>query len=172
LAGRVLHPLDDRRSFMKLSHPHSLSTRIAWSHYFSYPHWHRQHAPWGSPPARPGAGQSTARQALRGSGRGWTHPNGGLLHAPHLYRSRAQRPATDTQDGFHSIKARCSKRRCLYSQTSCILALALGPFPQSQEKSLFKQRFALDMARCHWCRWGALRIIAAITPGEVIRSSA
>ena len=32
LAGRVLHPLDDRRSFMKLSHPHSLSTRIAWSH--------------------------------------------------------------------------------------------------------------------------------------------
>src|SRR5262249_22676438 len=37
LAGRVLHPLDDRRSFMKLSHPHSLSTRIAWSHCFSYP---------------------------------------------------------------------------------------------------------------------------------------
>src|SRR5262245_55514816 len=36
LAGRVLHPLDDRRSFMKLSHPHSLSTRIAWSHYNSF----------------------------------------------------------------------------------------------------------------------------------------
>jgi hypothetical protein len=33
-----LHPLDDRRSFMKLSPPHSLSTRIAWSHYFFYPH--------------------------------------------------------------------------------------------------------------------------------------
>jgi len=32
LAGRVLHPLDDRRSFLKLSHPHSPSTRIAWSH--------------------------------------------------------------------------------------------------------------------------------------------
>ena len=35
-------------------------------------HRHRQHDPWRSPPARPGAGQSTARQALRGSGRGWT----------------------------------------------------------------------------------------------------
>jgi hypothetical protein len=35
LAGRVLHPLDDRRSFLKLSHPHSPSTRIAWSHWYS-----------------------------------------------------------------------------------------------------------------------------------------
>jgi hypothetical protein len=25
------------------------------------------------------------------------------------------------------------------------------------------------MARCPWCQWGALRIIAAITRGEVIR---
>src|SRR6266436_9161393 len=32
LAGRVLHPLDDKRSFMKLSHLHSPSTGIAWSH--------------------------------------------------------------------------------------------------------------------------------------------
>src|SRR5215211_5766586 len=35
-AGRVLHPLDDKRSFMKLSHLHSPSTGIAWSHYFPY----------------------------------------------------------------------------------------------------------------------------------------
>jgi hypothetical protein len=40
LAGRVLHPLDDRRSFLKLSHPHSPSTRIAWSHWNSYPWQH------------------------------------------------------------------------------------------------------------------------------------
>jgi hypothetical protein len=37
LAGRVSHPLDDERSFMKLSHLHSPSTHIAWSHSFSYP---------------------------------------------------------------------------------------------------------------------------------------
>jgi hypothetical protein len=32
LAGRVLHPLDDERSFMKVSSLHSPSTSIAWSH--------------------------------------------------------------------------------------------------------------------------------------------
>ena len=31
-----MHPLDDKRSFMKLSHLHSPSTGIAWSHYISY----------------------------------------------------------------------------------------------------------------------------------------
>jgi hypothetical protein len=34
---------------------------------------------------------------------------------------------------------------------------------------LLKHVFALDMARCPWCQRGALRIIAAITQGEVIR---
>jgi hypothetical protein len=34
---------------------------------------------------------------------------------------------------------------------------------------LLKRVFALDMARCPWCQRGALRIIAAITHGEVIR---
>src|SRR5215470_11971070 len=34
---------------------------------------------------------------------------------------------------------------------------------------LLKRVFALDMARCPWCPQGALRIIAAITRGEVIR---
>jgi Putative transposase len=34
---------------------------------------------------------------------------------------------------------------------------------------LLKRVFALDMARCPWCPQGALRIIAAITQGEVIR---
>ena len=34
---------------------------------------------------------------------------------------------------------------------------------------LLKRVFALDMARCPWCQQGALRIIAAITQGEVIR---
>jgi hypothetical protein len=34
---------------------------------------------------------------------------------------------------------------------------------------LLKRVFALDMARCPWCRRGALRLIAAITHGEVIR---
>src|SRR4030095_14807246 len=36
LAGRVLHPLDDERSFMKVSSLHSPSTSIAWSHCISY----------------------------------------------------------------------------------------------------------------------------------------
>ena len=35
---------------------------------------------------------------------------------------------------------------------------------------LLKRIFALDMARCPWCPRGALRIIAAITQGEVIRT--
>ncbi len=34
---------------------------------------------------------------------------------------------------------------------------------------LLKRVLALDMARCPWCQRGALRIIAAITHGEVIR---
>jgi hypothetical protein len=34
---------------------------------------------------------------------------------------------------------------------------------------LLKRVFALDMARCPWCPQGALRIIAAIMQGEVIR---
>src|SRR5262249_61639565 len=34
---------------------------------------------------------------------------------------------------------------------------------------LLKRVFALDMARCPWCQRGALRIIAAIMHGEVIR---
>ena len=35
---------------------------------------------------------------------------------------------------------------------------------------LLKRVFALDMARCPWCQRGSLRIIAAITQGEVIRT--
>ena len=31
-----------------------------------------------------------------------------------------------------------------------------------------KRVFALDMARCPWCPQGTLRIIAAITHGEVV----
>ena len=34
---------------------------------------------------------------------------------------------------------------------------------------LLKRVFALDMAHCPWCPQGALRIIAAIMQGEVIR---
>jgi hypothetical protein len=34
---------------------------------------------------------------------------------------------------------------------------------------LLKRVFALEMARCPFCQRGALRIIAAITQGEVIR---
>jgi hypothetical protein len=34
---------------------------------------------------------------------------------------------------------------------------------------LLQRVFALDMARCPWCQRGVLRIIAAITHGEVIR---
>jgi hypothetical protein len=34
---------------------------------------------------------------------------------------------------------------------------------------LLKRVFALDMARCPWCQRGVLRLIAAITHGEVIR---
>jgi len=32
LAGRGLHPLDDKPNFMKSSHPHSFRTSLAWSH--------------------------------------------------------------------------------------------------------------------------------------------
>src|SRR5215475_1149233 len=35
---------------------------------------------------------------------------------------------------------------------------------------LLKRVFALDMARCPFCQQGTLRIIAAITHGEVIRT--
>jgi len=35
---------------------------------------------------------------------------------------------------------------------------------------LLKRVFALDLARCPWCQEGTLRIIAAITQGEVIRT--
>ena len=35
---------------------------------------------------------------------------------------------------------------------------------------LLQRVFALAMARCPWCQQGALRIIAAITQGEVIRT--
>jgi putative transposase len=35
---------------------------------------------------------------------------------------------------------------------------------------LLKRVFALDMARCPWCQEGTLRIMAAITQGEVIRT--
>jgi hypothetical protein len=34
---------------------------------------------------------------------------------------------------------------------------------------LLKRVFALDMAHCPWCLRGTLRLIAAITHGEVIR---
>jgi hypothetical protein len=34
---------------------------------------------------------------------------------------------------------------------------------------LLKRVFALDMARCPFCQWGLLRIIAALTHGEVLR---
>ncbi len=34
---------------------------------------------------------------------------------------------------------------------------------------LLKRIFVVDMARCPWCQQGALRIIAAITHGEVTR---
>ena len=34
---------------------------------------------------------------------------------------------------------------------------------------LLKRVFALDMVRCPWCQQGALRLIAAITHGEIIR---
>jgi hypothetical protein len=37
LAGRDSHPLDDRRSVMKVSSLHSPATSIAWSHSISYP---------------------------------------------------------------------------------------------------------------------------------------
>jgi hypothetical protein len=41
--------------------------------------------------------------------------------------------------------------------------------PRWSWAQLLKRVFALDMARCPWCQRGRLRIIAAITQGEVIR---
>jgi hypothetical protein len=43
-----------------------------------------------------------------------------------------------------------------------------GTSPWSRAR-LLKRVFALDMARCPFCQQGSLRIIAAITQGEVIR---
>ena len=40
--------------------------------------------------------------------------------------------------------------------------------PRWSGARLVKRVFALDMAHCPWCQCGALRIIAAITQGEVI----
>jgi len=56
------------------------------------------------------------------------------------------------------------------------ILLALGKhgvlrFPdQHLDLGALKRVFALDMARCPWCQEGTLRIIAAITQGEVIRT--
>jgi hypothetical protein len=36
---------------------------------------------------------------------------------------------------------------------------------------LLKRVFVLDMVHCPWCQRGALRIITAMTQGEVIRQS-
>jgi hypothetical protein len=41
--------------------------------------------------------------------------------------------------------------------------------PRWRWARLLKRVFAVDMARCPWCQRGSLRIIAAITQGEVIR---
>jgi len=41
--------------------------------------------------------------------------------------------------------------------------------PRWSRARLLKRVFAVDMARCPWCQQGSLRIIAAITQGEVIR---
>jgi hypothetical protein len=41
--------------------------------------------------------------------------------------------------------------------------------PRWRWARLLKRVFALEMARCPWCPQGTLRIIAAITHGEVIR---
>ena len=47
---------------------------------------------------------------------------------------------------------------------------ATGPrSPRWSWARLLKRVFALDMARCLWCQQGTLRIIAAITHGEVVR---
>jgi len=42
--------------------------------------------------------------------------------------------------------------------------------PRWRWARLLKRVFAVDMARCPWCQRGSLRIIAAITQGEVIRT--
>src|SRR5439155_6251223 len=42
--------------------------------------------------------------------------------------------------------------------------------PRWRWARLLKRVFALDMARCPFCQRGSLRIIAAITQGEVIRT--
>jgi len=47
---------------------------------------------------------------------------------------------------------------------------ATGPrSPRWSWARLLKRVFALDIAHCPWCQCGALRIIAAITQGEVIQ---
>jgi hypothetical protein len=44
------------------------------------------------------------------------------------------------------------------------------PAPHWSWARLLKRVFALDMATCPFCRQGALRMIAAITQAEVIRT--
>ena len=41
--------------------------------------------------------------------------------------------------------------------------------PRWSWAQLLQRVFVLDMARCHWCQQGMLRLIAVITQGEVIR---
>jgi hypothetical protein len=73
---------------------------------------------------------------------------GGCL-APHSSLRRAITP-TPRQQGIDEPEASTESHRWSWAR-------------------LLKRVFALDMARCPWCPQGALRIIAAITQGEVIR---
>src|SRR6266446_3307433 len=41
--------------------------------------------------------------------------------------------------------------------------------PRGSWARLLQRVFTVDMARCPWCQEGTLRLIAAITHGEVIR---
>jgi hypothetical protein len=74
--------------------------------------------------------------------------SGGCL-APHSHLRGAMIP-TPCQQGVEEPEDRTASPRWSWTR-------------------LLKRVFALDMARCPWCQRGALRIIAAITQGEVIR---
>ena len=72
LAGRISHPLDDERSFMKSSHLQSPSTSRAWSHCISYPpgscNWRDNARPSVDLPAPPAPGMPMSETGGRRRG--------------------------------------------------------------------------------------------------------
>jgi len=102
------------------------------------------------------------------------------VHTHAMSMSDLNRGAFTGQFAFAHIEPKNNPGR--YDQEIFLATHEWDPFLSSVEEQedrtasprwswarLLKHVFALDMARCPWCQQGTLRIIAAITQGEVIR---